>query len=241
MSNARPLRHPGAGAAVSSVVCYGNVCRSPFAARALQRHLDSSEWQVLSAGTNAAEGKPASELMCAAAAEHGVDLSAHRASKVTHHLLRTSDLVITMSQRQAEKLLELEPTVQRRIRLLGGFSPQHNVWGLPADPRRPAAAADEIPDPSGEDFVFHQECCRHLNAAVGQLSRWVLRREASRPLPKPRPPLSAPSLRAARALRGLSSRALALARFAACPHARSRSRALRLVLAGPALACYAVR
>lgn len=164
------------------VVCCGNVCRSPFAAGALQRHLDRSEWQVLSAGTHAAEGKPVTELMRAAAAEYGIDLSAQRSRKVTRSLLRTSELVITMSQRQAEKLLELEPAVQRRIRLLEGFSPQHDVWGLPADPRRVAAAAGEIDDPAGEGFEFHQECCRRLDTAVGQLSRWLSRREGSAPV-----------------------------------------------------------
>lgn len=189
---------PGRGRRRILVVCYGNVCRSPFAAGALRRHLDSGEWQVLSAGTNAAEGKPATDLMRVAAARYGVDLSEERSQKVTSSLLRTADLVITMSQRQTEKLLELEPSVRRRIRLLGGFSPQPNVWGLPADPRKAAAAADEIADPSGEGLEFHQECCRRLDTAVGQLSRWMLRREASRPLPKPRAPLSAPSLRAVR-------------------------------------------
>jgi len=182
------------------VVCYGNVCRSPFAAVALQRHLDSSEWQVVSAGTNAAEGKPVTELMRAAAAEYDLDLSAQRSQKVTRSLLRTAELVITMSQRQAEKLLELEPAVRRRIRLLGGFSPQHDVWGLPADPRQAAAAADEIADPSGEGLEFHQECCRRLETAVAQFSLWVLRREASRSLPKPGAPTSAASLRAVRLL-----------------------------------------
>ena len=136
--------------------------------------------------------------MLAAAAEYRVDLSAHRSMKVTPSLLRTSDLIITMSQRQAEKLLELEPGIKRRIRLLGGFNPRPNAWGLPADPRKPAATDEEIADPSGEDFEFHRECCERLDAAVAQLSRWVLRREASRPLPAPRPPLSAPVLRVAR-------------------------------------------
>jgi protein-tyrosine phosphatase len=180
------------------VVCFGNVCRSPFAAGLLDQLLDRGQWQVLSAGTDAVDGKPVSTAMRVAAAEFGVDLSRHRSHEVTRELLRTSDLVITMSQRQAAKLLEIEPTIRRRIRLLGGFDPQPNTWGLPADPRKPAAGDDEIPDPSGEDFEFHRLCCRRLDRAVTQLSRWVLRREASRPLPAPRPPLSAPTLRAAR-------------------------------------------
>jgi len=180
------------------VVCFGNVCRSPFAAHLLQQRLDRGEWQVLSAGTNAAAGKTVTEYMSTAAGEHGIDLSTHRSRKVTRELLRTSDLIITMSQHQAKKLLELEPTAKRRVRLLDGFHPQPNTWGLPADPRKAAALADEIADPTGEDFAFHRECCDRLENAVAQLSRWVLRRERSRSLPQPRPPLSAPTLRAVR-------------------------------------------
>jgi len=179
------------------VVCSGNVCRSPFAAGLLDQLLDRGLWQVLSAGTDAVDGKRVSTAMRVAAAELGVDLSRHRSHRITRELLRTSDLIIAMSQTQAAELLEIEPTIKRRIRLLGGFDPQPNIWGLPADARNPAAA-DEIPDPSGEDFEFHRQCCRRLDRAVTQLSRWVLRREASRPLPAPRPPLSAPTLRAAR-------------------------------------------
>ncbi|MGD8331951.1 MAG: hypothetical protein PVJ49_21130 [Acidobacteriota bacterium] len=180
------------------VVCFGNLCRSPFAAGLLEQLLDRGQWQVLSAGTDAVDGRPVTTAMRVAAAELGVDLSRHRSHKVTREMLRTSDLVITMSQRQAAKLLEIEPTITRRIRLLGGFDPQPDTWSLPTDPRRPAAADSDIPDPAGEDFEFHRQCCRRLDRAVTQLSRWVLRREASRPLPAPRPPLSAPTLRAAR-------------------------------------------
>lgn len=180
------------------VVCFGNLCRSPFAAGLLDQLLDRDQWQVLSAGTDAVEGRPVSTAMRVAAAELGVDLSRHRSHRVTRELLRTSDLVITMSQRQAAKLLDIDPAIERRIRLLGGFDPQPNPWGLPADPRKSAAADDEIPDPAGGDFEFHRQCCRRLDRAVTQLSRWVLRREASRPLPAPRPPLSAPTLGAAR-------------------------------------------
>jgi len=201
-SSALHVRHSGLpprrGRKRLLVVCYGNVCRSPFAAGLLRQLLATNEWQVLSAGTNAVDGKPVSSSMRLAADERGVDMSRHRSRALTRDLLRSSDLVIAMSQRQVDKMLALEPTIKRRIRLLGGFDPQPNTWGLPADPRRPAATEQEIPDPSGEDFEFHRECCRRLERAVTQLSRWVLRREASRPLPAPRPPLSAPTLRAAR-------------------------------------------
>ncbi len=180
------------------VVCFGNVCRSPVAARLLQARLDETKWEVVSGGTNASDGEPASRVMRTAAAEYGIDLSAHRAKRVTADDIRDAELVITMSQSQTDRLLNLEPGSNRRIRLLGAFNPQANTWGLPADPRRSVASEEEIPDPHGEDLAFHRECCERLDTSVGQLARWIVRREASRRMPPQRPPLSAPALQAAR-------------------------------------------
>ena len=180
------------------VVCFGNICRSPVAAQLLQERLDETKWEVVSAGTNASNGKSASRVMCVAAAEHGIDLSAHRARRVTVDDIRDAELVLTMSQPQTDRLLKLEPGSKRRIRLLGAFNPQANTWGLPADPRRSAASEEEIPDPHGEDLAFHRECCERLDTSVGLLARWIVRREASRRMPPQRPPLSALSLQAAR-------------------------------------------
>ena len=180
------------------VVCYGNVCRSPVAAQLLQDRLDEARWEVVSAGTNASDGKAASRLMRVAAGERGMDLSSHRARRVTADDIVDAELVIAMSRRQADSLLKLEPRAGRRIRLLGAFNPEPNTWGLPADPRRAAASDEEIPDPHGEDLAFHRECCDRLASSVDQLARFIARRGASRPMPPQRPPLSAPSLQAAR-------------------------------------------
>jgi len=152
------------------VVCFGNVCRSPVAAALLQARL-GDEWDVASVGTNAVDGKPATDLMWTAAIEHGVDLSTHRARRLTVDDVRDAELIVAMSKRQALKIRQLDPAVTRRIQLLGGFSPQPNAWGLPADPDKPAAGQDEIPDPIGEDLEFHRECCRRLSESADRLTR----------------------------------------------------------------------
>ena len=63
-------------------VCSGNTCRSPLAEALFRRLLDESgrnDIEVLSAGTGAYEGSPASEGAYLVAIEAGLDLSAHRA------------------------------------------------------------------------------------------------------------------------------------------------------------------
>ena len=95
---------------------------------ALQQSLGDDEWQVVSAGTEAEEGRAAPESVCAVAAEHGVDLYAHRSRKITDDLVRSADLVIAMSHEQVESVLEIEPAARRRVRLLGGFHPLPDAW-----------------------------------------------------------------------------------------------------------------
>ena len=66
-------------------VCAGNICRSPFAEglaqrRAAERGLDV---EFASAGEIALEGDRCPADAVAAAREHGVELSAHRARRLT--------------------------------------------------------------------------------------------------------------------------------------------------------------
>lgn len=180
------------------MVCFGNVCRSPVAAALLQTRL-GDDWEVISVGTNAVDGKPATDMMWTAAIEYGIDLSTHRARKLNEEDIADAELIVAMSKRQALKVRQIDPSLTRRIQLLGGFSPQPNAWGLPADPDKPAASHDEIPDPMGADLDAHRECCRRLAASVDQLNRWIQRREASnvRAFRAPSVPQGVPSLQAA--------------------------------------------
>ncbi len=181
------------------VVCSSNACRSPFVAQALQRNLGDDEWQVVSAGTDATDGEAVPEDKCAAAAEYGVDLSFHRARRVTRELVSSADLVIALSGEQVDALLELEPGATRKVRLLGGFRPTSDAWEVGSGTRRsrPAESADAAE--SQTDSALDHECGRELIAGVDNLSRFIVRREASRRPPDDRSPLSTPPLRTARA------------------------------------------
>lgn len=177
------------------MVCDADVSRGPCAAALLRQRLDADRWQVVSAGTDAVEGAQVSADMRQAACEQGVELDRHRAIRVCAQLVRSADLVIAMSHRERARLLELEPSMQRRVRLLGGFDPRRADHGSVEEA---PAAGHEIPDPVGGGIDLHRDCCRRLELGVTQLARWLARREASRPSPTPRQPLSAPELRVVR-------------------------------------------
>ena len=155
------------------VVCFGNACRSPLAAAMFTALLPVDRFEVACAGTNAPEGKTATEFARIVGAKRGLPLRGHRSRRLSAALVRSSDLIFTMSRHQAAEVVSLDRRAARRICLLGAFAPQHNAWGLPADPMKPAAEHHEICDPVGEDLEFHHECAERLATAVKGAVRWI--------------------------------------------------------------------
>jgi protein-tyrosine phosphatase len=83
------------------VVCTGNVCRSPIAEGMLRsafvERLGDEAPGVASAGTMGWEGSGADPNSIAAAAERGVDITAHVARALASADLESADLVLAMS------------------------------------------------------------------------------------------------------------------------------------------------
>ena len=97
-------------------VCTGNTCRSPMAEcmfRALvkQRGLEN-EWRILSAGTYAMSGAPASQGSLRAMQRRGLSLDGHRSQAVTRVLLDSADLVVGMGRSHIMQLRMMYPDCQ---------------------------------------------------------------------------------------------------------------------------------
>ncbi len=182
------------------VVSAEGVRRGPFVAGVLQRQLGDDRWQVVAVGTAAKQGRAVSEPMRAAAAEYGLDLSAHRARRVTAELVGSSELVIAMCQQQVDLLLQMEPGARRRVRLLEGV---HPLVRAPegADDACALTGREDLRDAHApvDEIARHRDCCRQLADAAGKLSRFIERREASRRPTDRRSPLSTTPLRPIRA------------------------------------------
>lgn len=82
-------------------VCTGNTCRSPMAEGIFRQMMQERELQdrVLcqSAGLSAVEGEPASANAIEVCREIGVELSGHRARRLTGEEIPVWDLFFTMS------------------------------------------------------------------------------------------------------------------------------------------------
>src|SRR5262245_49764041 len=111
------------------VVCTGNTCRRPMAEGTLRSLVPpeiASRMVVVSAGTGAAEGIPATSLAIQTCAENGIDVVAHRSTPLTVSLLRESDLILGMEPGHVERALELVPDAKERTHLIterGATSP----------------------------------------------------------------------------------------------------------------------
>jgi protein-tyrosine phosphatase len=149
------------------LVCTGNICRSPMAEgfirlRLAERGVESVE--VESAGVSGWDESPATEEAVQAMAELDIDISGHRARRLTSKLVDRADLVIAMAGEHRDAVVRVVPsaasrtfTLRELVRLLeaeGGPS-----QGTPSADRirarvqRADAGRAEAPQPGGNEDV----------------------------------------------------------------------------------------
>jgi ribose 5-phosphate isomerase B len=117
------------------LVCSGNTCRSPLAAAVLGR--ERPTWQVASAGLAAVPGSPAAAGAVRAALARGLDLTTHRAERVTAAALEDADVILTMTEGQRAALAAEMPTLAARLLTLA------EAAGTSGDVEDPYGSADE--------------------------------------------------------------------------------------------------
>lgn len=145
-------------------VCTGNTCRSPMAAAvfndlAAREAAASAAWLgtnpaerpvALSAGLEAEEGAPITDLAVVALGEAGIPsvpgnaYADHTARQVDRELLASCDLIVGISRRHAMALIFRYPELADRI------------TAMPRD----------IPDPFGGDLSVYRACLAALTQGI---------------------------------------------------------------------------
>ena len=107
------------------IVCTGNICRSPFIERLLQRQLEERRTAtdprsgpaiaVRSAGTGALAGWAMDERAAAQLLAHGGDPAGFSARQLTAALIAESDLVLTATRAHRGKVAAMYPKALRRV------------------------------------------------------------------------------------------------------------------------------
>jgi len=118
-------------------VCTGNTCRSPMAEGGLRvllqgRGIDNIE--VISAGTAAPSGCPATHYAVEAAKTWKADLSTHRSRAVSSWLVDEVDLILVMTPSHYREVLSVNPEAKDKMYLLKRFPESGDDGEGVADP-----------------------------------------------------------------------------------------------------------
>ncbi len=143
-------------------VCTGNTCRSPMAeaiARSLLEHNGEHPQEdsvvqvsVVSAGTSAGGGRPASPQSTVALQALGIEPGEHRSRPLTRTLIADADAIYTMSAWHRDEVAALDPGAASRTWLL--------------DP-----GGQDVPDPVGlPQEVYNQTAARLRELVIQRLT-----------------------------------------------------------------------
>jgi protein-tyrosine-phosphatase/CelD/BcsL family acetyltransferase involved in cellulose biosynthesis/predicted ATP-grasp superfamily ATP-dependent carboligase len=143
-------------------VCYGNICRSPFAEHALRRLLDDARLpvKVASAGTYPIGGRTSPETAIAAARSLGIELSEHRSRYASDQAISEASVVLVFDEGNLEALRARFPVPPCPVILLGLLS-------------EGTGAAREIIDPYGHDEGAFVAVYKQIEDAVGAIRRCI--------------------------------------------------------------------
>jgi protein-tyrosine-phosphatase len=135
-------------------VCTGNTCRSPLAeaiARKIAIERGLHEVDVMSAGTSAHDGAPASDGALLVGMERNMDLVGHRAQTLSRDLVNEADLILAMGPHHLE-----------RIEALGGSGRAY----LLSDYASHGASSRAISDPIGADLDMYRATADELETEI---------------------------------------------------------------------------
>jgi protein-tyrosine phosphatase len=113
------------------VVCYGNICRSPYFQAIVQRA--APDISVRSAGFVGAH-RPVPALSLVASAPRGLDLRSFRSRLIAPDSVRAADLIIVMDPAQSRMIRERFPVSAARILVAGDLDPDRAATRAIADP-----------------------------------------------------------------------------------------------------------
>ncbi|MGC9449847.1 MAG: low molecular weight protein arginine phosphatase [Oceanipulchritudo sp.] len=144
------------GKKVITVVCTGNVCRSPMAEFLLRHALRNepeplSSCKVISAGVSAFPGDPPSRNAVEAMRKVKIDLQDHRSRPLTDQLLDISDLILTMTSSHQEIIRLQNPDLRTPVY-------RFREWM--------DSGTREVPDPFGGSLDVYLETRDSLAEAI---------------------------------------------------------------------------
>lgn len=113
------------------VVCYGNICRSPYLEAVLKRAMP--DVRVASAGF-VGPGRPVPPFSLTVCAQRGLDLSTFRSHSLVPSIVRGSDLIVVMDGQQARHIERYFGVNRNRLFVAGDLDPINSPTREIVDP-----------------------------------------------------------------------------------------------------------
>ncbi|MEA5115729.1 MAG: hypothetical protein VB050_17060 [Geobacteraceae bacterium] len=135
-------------------VCKGNICRSAFAEKYLERKMTEEAVRIESCGLDVDQGGYSPPEAVRVAGDFGVDLASHHAKGLSSCNLQEADLIVAMEYGQYLRLRGLYPEKEACICLLREFAP----W--------PTRIFCNIDDPFGLGDKVFRGCFRQMLKAL---------------------------------------------------------------------------
>jgi len=140
-------------------VCTGNTCRSPMAEGALRALLEGKGIQhieVMSAGTTAMPGVPATHYAQEAVKTWHADISGHRSRPITREMLEESDLIIALSPNHYHEIMTVWPDAEEKTYLLKNFP-------------EPGRDGEGVADPIGGSLDMYNQTFLEIGEELGRM------------------------------------------------------------------------
>jgi protein-tyrosine-phosphatase len=137
-------------------VCSGNTCRSPLAealARRIAADRGIKDLKISSAGTNAWDNATATDEALLVGMERSVDLTGHRARRLTPEIVSDADLIFVMT-----------PAHLEQVNQLGGRGKTHVI-----DEYTSGAPGRGVSDPYGGDLEAYRGTADILEQEIEKL------------------------------------------------------------------------
>lgn len=140
-------------------VCTGNTCRSPMAEGALKKLLEKdgiNDVEIISSGTGAEYGFPATDYAIEAARIWEANIGRHKSQPVTRELIERMDLVLCMSPHHCEEVKRLSESSRDRVYLLRNY-PKKGCQG------------EGIDDPIGGTLDIYNRAFLEIGEELGRI------------------------------------------------------------------------
>jgi len=155
LKNAKTLELPKKNKKIL-VMCYGNICRSPYVERLLNDKLKNNGFSIQSAGFHEKINRTSPLEHQKRCLKHGVDLSHHMSKLINTNLIEWADIILLMDYKNRESMVNnFNSSALRKCRFLGAYT-EHS-------------SNIEIIDPYNKNEAESIKIIKHMNVSCNAL------------------------------------------------------------------------